>query len=558
MQATPWAVALALLAATPPAHAQGAVLETAKISATSGGLDGVLDPGDQFGKAVAAPGDLDGDGVDDLLVGAYRDDDGGTDRGALWVLFLEADGAVREAAKISDLAGGFGGALDDGDGFGITVSVLGDLSGDGTLEVAVGAPFDDDGGLETGAVWVLSLDATGAVVGETKIAPGSGGLGATLDTFDYFGLAVEALGDLDGDGVPDLAVGAARDDDGGNNQGAVHVLFLAPDGTVVAEQKISATSGGFGGALENGAEFGQSLAALGDLDGDGVTELAVGAPRADGGGTDRGLVWVLFLAPDGTVRSHARIGDGLGGLAGPLQDGDWFGTGVAALGDLDADGVRDLAVGAGFTDDGGPDRGAVYVLRLAPDGSVVGEQRVSDTAGGFTGALDDADIFGWSVRGLGDRDGDGRLELAVGANRDDDGGFNAGGVWMLGLDRGPWLDLGGGTSGANGPVRLGGTGALAAGTPIALALVDGPPAAPVLLWIAVAPAPFPALGGTVHAFPFVSQLFFATDAAGALSGGTTFPPGVAPGTAFTFQFLCADGSVRHALTLSNGLRATVP
>ena len=81
---------------------------------------------------------------------------------------------------------------------------------------------------------------------------------------------------FDSDSVTDLAVGAGGDDDGGVNAGAVWILFMNTDGTVASEQKISNTAGGFGGVLDSGDNFGRDVANIGDLDGDGVTDLAVG------------------------------------------------------------------------------------------------------------------------------------------------------------------------------------------------------------------------------------------------------------------------------------------
>src|SRR6185436_17334360 len=108
--------------------------------------------------------------------------------------------------------------------------------------------------------------------------------------------AIANLGDLDGNGVIDLAVGAIGDDDGGAAmKGAVWVLFMNPDGSVLREQKISMTSGGFHGILGGGDIFGFALANLGDVDGDGVIELAVGCPKDDDGGVRKGAVWILFL-----------------------------------------------------------------------------------------------------------------------------------------------------------------------------------------------------------------------------------------------------------------------
>ncbi len=149
-------------------------------------------------------------------------------------------------------------------------------------------------------VCALSPALTAQVGSEQKISETAGGFGGVLDADDLFGFSVAALGDLDGDGIEDLAVGAPSDDDGGFDQGAVWILFLNANGTVSSEQKISATAGCFGGVLVGGDLFGSSVAALGDLDGDGIEDLAVGAIWDDDGGTNQGAVWILFLCPDTT------------------------------------------------------------------------------------------------------------------------------------------------------------------------------------------------------------------------------------------------------------------
>jgi len=107
---------------------------------------------------------------------------------------------------------------------------------------------------------------------------------------------------------------------------------------------------------------------------------------------------------------------------------------VGEMPDIDADGVRDLAVGA-VGDDDGPNNnvGAVWILFLDTDGTVKGHQKISMTQGGFCGALSPIDNFGWTAC-LGDPNGDGRADLAVGALADDDGGFDRGAVWLLFLD----------------------------------------------------------------------------------------------------------------------------
>ncbi len=142
------------------------------------------------------------------------------------MLFLNPDGTVKAVQKISDLAGGFQGTLDDDDNFGSSVACLGDVDGDGAVDLAVGEPRDDDGGAGRGAVWVLLLNQDGTVQAEQKISDTTGGFQGTLDCDDRFGRSLAILGDVDGDGIEDLGVGAPFDDDGGFGHGEVWALFL--------------------------------------------------------------------------------------------------------------------------------------------------------------------------------------------------------------------------------------------------------------------------------------------------------------------------------------------
>ena len=142
-------------------------------------------------------------------------------------------------------------------------------------------------------VLLLAINAQaqpGTIHAYQKISDTQGGFTGDLDDGDYFGV-VTGIGDLDGDGVSDIAVGAVQDDDGAYNAGAVYILFLNLDGTVKNHQKISETQGGFGGNLDSGDNFGRSLCSLGDINGDQIVDLAVGALYDDDGSTNRGAVW---------------------------------------------------------------------------------------------------------------------------------------------------------------------------------------------------------------------------------------------------------------------------
>ncbi len=281
-------------------NANGTVQSDQKINASVGGLTGPLDDNDQFGFSVANLGDVDGDGVTDIAVGAFRDDDGGTavpfedsERGAVYVLFMNTDGTVKSEQKISHTQGGLTDPLGNSNGFGWSVDGLGDHDGDGVPDLAVGTDFF--GGL-TGKVWILLLNSNGTVKDETIILPDTGAFTPGIAPGERWGTDIAALGDLDGDGFGDIAVGAFANATIGN--GRAFVLFLDGTGTPLSYREFSQPTLGAAG-LEEFDGFGTSLANIGDLDGDGVVDLVVGAvgdDALDELSVNPGAVYVLQLA----------------------------------------------------------------------------------------------------------------------------------------------------------------------------------------------------------------------------------------------------------------------
>ena len=131
----------------------------------------------------------------------------------------------------------------------------------------------------------------------------------TLEAADLFGISVASLGDFDGNGVTDVAVGAFLDDDNGSDVGAVYVLFLQTDVNVIGAQKLSNLYGNINSfhSLASSDSFGMSISALGDLDGDSVGDLAIGARKDDDGGADAGAVYMVFLEIDATVKGTQKV-----------------------------------------------------------------------------------------------------------------------------------------------------------------------------------------------------------------------------------------------------------
>jgi hypothetical protein len=159
---------------------------------------------------------------------------------------------------------------------------------------------------------------------------------------------------------------------------------------IFAAVKLTNGQGGLpAGSLSAFDEFGHAVASAGDLNGDGVDDLAVGSPRAF---SLKGAIGVLFMSSAGTVASTVRISDDVGGLpSSSLEASDAFGEGICSLGDLNSDGVNDLLVGAPGDDDGVVNAGAVWVLFMTTEGSASASQKISNSAGslgdGTFGAL---------------------------------------------------------------------------------------------------------------------------------------------------------------------------
>lgn len=323
-------------------------------------LDGTA-PFDLLGVSVASVGDLDGDGFADFVVGASGSDLGGFLSGAMTVV----SGATRATRFTIVGDSSF-------DGLGRSVASAGDVDGDGHPDVIVGAPGDSTAGSGAGKALVISGWTGEPILELLGLAPGS-----------HLGSAVAGIGDIDGDDHDDLLVGAPGDDTAGADAGAAIVFSGAGGEPLLTVLGTSA-----------GDAFGSAVAAIGDLTADTIPDFLVGAYLANSvHGVHSGRVQLFSGADGGELR--AWIGDAAN---------DAFGFSIAGVGDMDANGASDIAVGAYRDDHGGTDAGSVSIFSSETGGLVT---RI-DGDGPF-------DWFGWSVAGAGDLDGDSRLELVVGA-----------------------------------------------------------------------------------------------------------------------------------------------
>lgn len=377
----------------------------------TGGLNGfpdnVVDGGDRFGRDHAVAGDIDSDGILDMIIGARSDDDGATDAGAVYITFMRANGTVRDTQKISMLEGGFTETLNAGNFFGYGVAGIGDYDGDNIPDIAVTAPTQPNQ-----ALYILHLNADGTVKSYVKNSgiPGQG---------------LSAAGDLNGDGKLDL-IAAAPDTVGG---GGIEIIFLDDTSQVVEASTIAINSieGGFGTGLVEGDSFGgRESAVLGDLDGNGSIEVAVGAFETNGG---VGAIWILSLDPNTfLVLDKLKITSGEAGFDEAISTdvnpngsfGGQFGHALAAVGDLNGDGIPDLFTGANQHEEG-----HAFILYLNADKTVKTYTRINATEGGFNLDLLPTGRFSRSISAIIDPSDTTEITINVGGDADGSGGYYA-------------------------------------------------------------------------------------------------------------------------------------
>jgi hypothetical protein len=354
-------------------------------------------PGSDFGISVQA-GDLDGDGDLDLIVGAPGFDNGDGTDGRVFVFIND-----RTAGSPPAFASEWSVASDQaGSGFGSSIAV-GDLSGDGIPDLIVGAPTYSSGGAPRGAVHVYLGGVTPPTTPWTTIACDQAG--ACNQAGASSGAAL-AVADLDQDGKLDLVVGAPDYDTPATDGGEVFVYLnrrTTSGGLLVAGWSVSGTTAGPDAEAQE--HFGASLAVVGDLDGDTFSDVAIGAPRYDGGTVDRGRILVFGGAVTGFTSGPRQTltGDSLN---------ERFGDALAA-GDVSGDGHRDLVVGAP-----GAARALVYLWSAQPTPALYPQTDPSPSSSSATSR------FGASVA-VGDVNGDGFADAVIGAPLDGGNGSAA-------------------------------------------------------------------------------------------------------------------------------------
>ena len=336
--------------------------------------------GARFGYSAAGAGDVNGDGYGDVIVGAYFASNGEANEGVARIYPGSPSGVAAGPSWI--LEGNQPGA-----GFGIAVASAGDVNADGFADVLVGAHLYDNGETDEGAAFLF----LGSLAG-TAILPAWSVEGEQAGA--RAGFALGTAGDVNADGFSDVVVGAYLMDNGETDEGNAAIYRGNIDG-LDADPSWSAEGN------QAGANFGYAVGTAGDLDGDGYSDVAIGAIRMNLTGTDEGTVGIFYggLGGPPSTPGNTLIGD---------QSSGWFGSAVATAGDVNGDGFGDLLVGARLRDRAFADEGRVSLYLGAPYGidPVAAWQIDGDQASAY---------LGFAVAGAGDVNGDGFADLLVGA-----------------------------------------------------------------------------------------------------------------------------------------------
>jgi len=338
----------------------------------------------QFGFAVGTAGDVNGDGYADVIVGARSYDNGQSSEGRASVYLGSVTGLASTAAWTAE--------SDQADAeFGFAVGAAGDVNGDGYSDVLVGAWLYDNGQTDEGRAFVFLGSAWIRGLGVWNAS------GDALGT--QFGKSVATAGDVNGDGYSDIIIGAPGYDSGLTDQGRAYLYLGSASG--LATDPAWTTEGG-----QEGAGFGRSVATAGDVNGDGYSDVIVGAYTYDNGQTDEGRAHVYLGSPSGLASTPAWTAQG-------DQDGAWFGYSVASAGDVNGDGYADVVVGAPSFDTFSLGLGRAYLYLGSASGPSMTPAWTADDENTMQ--------FGASVATAGDVNGDGYADVVVGTPGDGSG-----------------------------------------------------------------------------------------------------------------------------------------
>ncbi len=358
----------------------------------------------QLGWSVSTAGDVNGDGYSDVITGARLYDNGQTDEGRVFIWFGSASGPVANGTPGN--ANWSAESNQSNSHFGMSVSTAGDVNGDGYSDVIIGSQDYDNGQTDEGRTFLWFGSATGPTANGTPL--NANWSGESNQTDASYGNSVATAGDINGDGYSDIIIGASLYDSVQTDEGRVYIYNGSSSGPSLSANRTIEIN-------QDSANFGNCVAPAGDVNGDGYSDVIIGAPNFDSLQNNEGRAYVYF-----------------GGSSGLSKSADWtarsnqadanFGNSVATAGDINGDGYSDVIVGAPLFDNGQTDEGEASVYNGSPNGLSTISNWSSNNAG-FR--------LGTSVSPAGDVNGDGYNDVIIGDYDYSNGQSSEGGAFVF-------------------------------------------------------------------------------------------------------------------------------
>lgn len=383
--------------------------------------------GSETGDSIVNAGDVDADGLDDLLISARRNNTTRTQGGSVYLLF-SGQGAVSGALDLDSIADHEFSGSGNYDWLGSNMAGIGDVNGDGFGDIIAGVQGDDYGGIRDSGQVALFLGGASSSAMQTEVDSADANWGGE-NLSDRVGTIVAGPGDMDGDGVGEIAVGLNVNSALGAFTGAVYIISSA--------DIDAAVTGGTAGSLSDasavitgdtaGDRLGQQIGAAGDIDGDGLNDLWAGANRVDTNGADAGAAFLISGVAN--LSDSAFNGQSVSSVQSLViygeNAGDGLGASIGGNEDFDNDGAEDLLLGVQA---GGLSlEGKTYVFLGPTTGTLLaGTDNDAVLLGDSPG-----DGLGREVAFGGDLFGTGDNTLVIGSERVDGTGTDSGGVYVF-------------------------------------------------------------------------------------------------------------------------------